>query len=95
VIAPSQRLDDIAADHQNELPVPVRAMLRGMGVTGKGRDARGAALASYLLFEAPYTRALMALGEADAMARRDEVVGFFGWQPTRRGVPQVAASALG
>jgi NTE family protein len=62
------------------LPVPVRAMLRGMGVTGQGRDARGAALASYLLFEAPYTRALMALGEADAMARREEVVAFFGWQ---------------
>jgi NTE family protein len=83
VIAPSQRLDDIAADHQNELPVPVRAMLRGMGVTGKGRDARGAALASYLLFEAPYTRALMALGEADAMARRDEVAVFFGWGRSR------------
>jgi NTE family protein len=80
VIAPSQRLDDLAADYQNELPVPVRAMLRGMGVTGQGRDARGAALASYLLFEAPYTRALMALGEADAMARREEVVAFFGWQ---------------
>ncbi|HEX6723374.1 MAG TPA: patatin-like phospholipase family protein, partial [Burkholderiaceae bacterium] len=68
VIAPSQRLDDLAAEHQNALPVPVRALLRGMGVTGKGRDARGAALASYLLFEAPYTRALMALGEADALA---------------------------
>jgi len=84
VIAPSQRLDDIAAEHQNALPVPVRAMLRGMGVTGQGRDARGAALASYLLFEAPYTRALMDLGEADAMARRDEVAAFFGWGAGRR-----------
>jgi NTE family protein len=55
-----------------------------MGVTGQGRDARGAALASYLLFEAPYTRALMALGEADAMTRRDEVVAFFGWRAARR-----------
>jgi NTE family protein len=89
VIAPSQRLDDLAAEHQNTLPVPVRAMLRGMGVTGQGRDARGAALASYLLFEAPYTRALMALGEADALARRDEVVSFFGWGAQRAAMPVV------
>jgi len=79
VIAPSQRLDDLAAEHQGALPVPVRALLRGMGVSGSGKDARGAALASYLLFEAPYTRALMDLGEADALARRDEVRSFFGW----------------
>src|SRR5262245_45571356 len=87
VIAPSKRLDDIAADYQHELPVPVRAMLRGMGVTGKGRDARGAALASYLLFEKSYTRALMALGEADAMARREEVVAFFGWNGVVSSMP--------
>jgi NTE family protein len=43
-------------------------------------QARGAALASYLLFEAPYTRELMALGEADTMARQEEVVGFLGLQ---------------
>ena len=91
VIAPSQRLDDMAADHQDTLPGPVRAMLRGMGVSGKGRDARGAALASYLLFEAPYTRALMALGEADAMARRDEVVAFFQWGAQRPTASVVAA----
>ena len=79
VIAPSERLDDIAARHLGSLPLPIRAMLRGLGVSGQGDDARGAALASYLLFEAPYTRALMALGVADTMARRDEVVAFFGW----------------
>jgi NTE family protein len=38
-----------------------------------------AALASYLLFEAPYTRELMALGVADTMNRRGDVVSFFGW----------------
>ncbi len=79
VIAPSQRLDDIAAKHLQSLPAPVRAMLRGVGVSGEGQDARGAALASYLLFEAPYTRELVALGVADTMARRDAVAGFFGW----------------
>ena len=84
VIAPSQRLDDIAARHLGSLPVPVRAMLRGVGVSGRGSDARGAALASYLLFEAPYTRELIALGVADTMSRRDEVVGFFGWERRAR-----------
>jgi NTE family protein len=79
VIAPSQRLDDLASQHLDSLPRPVRALLRGVGVSGRGVDARGAALASYLLFEAPYTRTLMALGEADTLSRRDEVESFFGW----------------
>ena len=61
----------------------LRALLRGVGVSGQGNDARGAALASYLLFEAPYTRELMALGEADTESRRDEVLAFFGWRSAR------------
>lgn len=81
VIAPSQRIDDIAARHQQDLPRPVRALLRGVGSSSATGDARGAALASYLLFEAPFTRELMALGEADTRARRDEVLAFFGWSP--------------
>ena len=89
VIAPSQRLDDIAAQHIDSLPAPVRTLLGGVGVRRKlgQQDARGAALASYLLFEAPYTRALMALGEADTLARRDEVLAFFGWRPAPGPVP--------
>jgi NTE family protein len=79
VISPSQRLDDVAARHLGSLPAPVRALLRGVGVGGQGESARGSALASYLLFEAPFTRELMALGEADTTARRDEVLHFFGW----------------
>ena len=80
VIAPTQRLDDIAARHLHALPAPVRALLRGVGVeTDHGHARGGAALASYLLFEAPYTRELIALGSADTLARRDEVIAFFDW----------------
>jgi NTE family protein len=79
VISPTQRLDDMAARHLGSLPAPIRAMLRGIGVSGRGDDARGAALASYLLFEQAYTRELAALGMADTFGRRDEVAAFFGW----------------
>lgn len=90
VIAPSQRLDDIAAKHLGSLPLSIRAMLRGVGVSGRGEGARGAALASYLLFEAPYTRELVALGVADTLSRRDEVREFFGWAERAR--PAAGAS---
>lgn len=92
VIAPTKRLDDIAGKHLGSLPAPIRALLRGVGVSGRGDDARGAALASYLLFEAPYTRELMALGRSDTFARRDEVMSFFGWQPrSRNAAPSATA----
>jgi len=83
VIAPSQRLDSIAARHLHSLPPAVRTLLRGVGVeSDRGHAKGGAALASYLLFEAPYTRELIELGAADTLARRDEVIAFFGW-PTQ------------
>ena len=92
VISPTQRLDDIAARHLGSLPAPVRALLRGVGVGGSGVDARGSALASYLLFEAPFTRELMALGEADTAARKDEVLRFFRWDEASPGRRHASAA---
>ncbi|NJD34748.1 MAG: patatin-like phospholipase family protein [Betaproteobacteria bacterium] len=71
-IAPSQRLDHLAARHAKALPWPVRTLLRGIGAM----NPNGGALTSYLLFEPPYTRALIDLGYADTMMRRDEVLQF-------------------
>jgi len=79
VISPSERIDAIAAKHVNALPKPVRALLGGVGVTSDRSDIRGAALASYLLFEPAYTQELIALGRADTLRQREEVIRFFGW----------------
>jgi len=79
LIAPSQRLDDIAARHLRALPATIRALLGALGVRSEAGDARGSALASYLLFEAPYTRELIELGVTDTLDRRAEVEAFFGW----------------
>ena len=96
VIAPSQRLDDIAARHIHHMPTAVRALLRGVGVTGAGHDheASGSALASYLLFEAPFTRELISLGEEDTFKRRDEVAKFFGWERRESRQREAPDSAL-
>jgi NTE family protein len=79
VISPSERIDAVAARHVGDLPRPVRALLGGVGVTSDKSDFRGAALASYLLFEPGYTRELIALGRADTLRQRNAVTRFFGW----------------
>lgn len=80
VIAPSERLEDIAARHVDALPVAVRTLLGGIG----GTKRSGGGLASYLLFERPYTRALIDLGYRDTMARRHDVSHFLGFDDARR-----------
>lgn len=96
VVAPSRRLDELAGEHQQELPGPIRALLGAVGVRGQGRAATGSALASYLLFVPGYVNALIALGHQDAMAQRDAVRRFFGWDAAedvpRTGSPHLATS---
>jgi NTE family protein len=73
VIAPSERIDEVAARHIGSLPKPIRGLLHTLGAD----EAKGGALASYLLFEAPFTRELMALGQHDANVQASEIEAFF------------------
>ncbi|AVO50028.1 Patatin [Melaminivora suipulveris] len=95
-ISPSEPLDDIAARHLARLPATVRALLSTLGIdtsaAGGRAGARDAALASYLLFEHGYTRELIALGRADALARQAELCEFFGWHG---GPPAAQGSGAG
>jgi NTE family protein len=79
VIAPSQDLGDLARSYVERLPGGVRALLRGFGSS----QGTGANLPSYLLFDRGFCRKLLALGYADTMARREEIVAFLGGADVR------------
>jgi NTE family protein len=72
-ITPSQPLERIAARFIHELPGTVRFILRPTGALNRS----GSNLASYLLFEESFCRALIDLGYQDTMAREQEVREFF------------------
>jgi NTE family protein len=72
IISPSERLERLAAENAHTLPWAMRMMLGGIG----GMNRRNGTLTSYLLFEKPYTQALIDLGYADTMARSTEVGDF-------------------
>ncbi len=72
IISPSERLERIAVEHAKALPSAMKMMLGGIG----GMSRRSGTLTSYLLFEKPYTQALIDLGYADTMARSIEVGDF-------------------
>jgi NTE family protein len=66
-IAPSERIELIAARHLQQLPRSVRMLLGAVG----GNRASGAAFASYLLFEREFTGELIELGYRDTLAQRE------------------------
>ena len=72
MLAPSIDPREIASRHTADMPRGLRALLRVIG----GRAASGYQLASYLMFEAGYTRALIELGYRDAMEARSALMAF-------------------
>ena len=74
VMSPSQQISRIAVRYLGELPLSVRFILRGVGAM----SSHGSNLASYLLFERGFCRALIDLGSQDTMGRRAEMLEFLG-----------------
>lgn len=71
-INPSVSLRKIARDHGHEMPGRLRWLIRR-----RAADQAVGRIESYLLFEPGYVGALIDLGYADAMARKDEMIEFF------------------
>jgi len=81
VVRPSEPIAEIAAAHADELPRVMRWVLGRLGVLAPN----GARVLSYLLFERGYCRHLMDLGFSDAMAQRERILNFLGYDsPVRR-----------
>jgi NTE family protein len=78
-ITPSQPLERIAARFVHELPRTVRFALRPTGALNRS----GSNLASYLLFEQAFCRALIDLGYDDTLRREAEVREFFDYSEGR------------
>ncbi|HEX20019.1 MAG TPA: patatin-like phospholipase family protein [Acidiferrobacteraceae bacterium] len=72
VINPTEDLQRIANKYAKHLPRAVRFLLRGIGAVNK----ESTSLISYILFEKPYCRELIALGYADTMQRKEEIRKF-------------------
>ncbi|HEY9381327.1 MAG TPA: patatin-like phospholipase family protein [Burkholderiales bacterium] len=73
VMSPSEPIERIAARYVKSLPKTTRFLMRAIGAMNRS----GSNLASYLLFEADFCRALIDLGYRDTLARGDEVLAFF------------------
>lgn len=73
MISPSaDQLEELAARYAHTLPRSIRMFVRGSGMFKRA----GSNLLSYLIFEGPYTRALIDLGYQEAKARSAEIRAF-------------------
>lgn len=72
LISPSEDIGKLAAPYANDIPRPVRMLLKGIGAM----HSDGSNLMSYLLFEKSYCRELIALGYEDTLAKKSEIKDF-------------------
>ena len=69
-VAPTRSLDALAQQFTHELPSAIRDALGTLGVL----RGSGGTLASYLLFEPGFVQSLIAMGEQDALALKEELL---------------------
>lgn len=70
VLRPSQDLGVLASRFEAHLPKSFRFFTRGLGT----RETKSPDVLSLVMFQPDYVRALMAIGEADAEERMDDIV---------------------
>jgi len=73
VACPDAPLEAAAHRHVGNLPASIRFLMRSIGAMRKG----GAVLASYLLFDKQYCRALIDMGYQNTIKRHEELAIFF------------------
>lgn len=76
LISPSEEINGIAQQHAMALPRVMRFLYRAVGAMGPN----GSTLLSYVLFEAPFCRALIDLGYSDTIRQKDEILKFIGFE---------------
>ena len=72
LVRPSLDLGAIANEFETDLPRTFRFVTRGLGT----RETRRADMLATLMFQPGYIRRMIAIGEADAENRRDELAAF-------------------
>lgn len=72
VINPSHDFNAIAAKYYYDLPISIRLLLRGAGISNDSESS----IVSYLLFEKNFCSELIRLGFADAMEREQAIRSF-------------------
>jgi NTE family protein len=74
ILRPSLDLGLLASEYEVDLPRAFRFLVRGLGT----HQTRSADALSLILFQPGYLRRLVALGERDARARREDIAAFLG-----------------
>jgi len=72
VINPSHDFNAIATKHYHDLPLSIRILLRGAGISNDSESS----ILSYLLFEKNFCSELINLGFSDAMEKEQAIRDF-------------------
>jgi NTE family protein len=80
VLRPSQDLGRLAARYEVRLPKAFRFLTRGLGT----RETESPDFLSMVMFQPDYLKHLIEIGEADAEARKDEILRLVTPAPLKR-----------